>query len=415
MLYDIDEFKRNPSIHFAYKYFVDETPTRFVDAITRVKGSDPSESDDAMDNDENNDEDGKKKNLPVIPILAAVAGAFVLVALLFVGVVTLFGLMDGPSTDEVIVPDLIGKDYRDILNDEELKDKFEFAWQENISDTIPKYQIINQEPRSPKSVKRKSKITLYVSSGPEMIKVPEVTKNEHKDVVKDRLEDAGFEVVTTYQTSNEVSQDFVIKIDPVSGEQLAKGSKVTMFVSSGKEPKEDKAVPNVVATRLEEAKSDLKNAGFEVGEIKYENHPQYEKDYVISQDPAKDSMKQPGTKVNLVVATGFKNYSLAVALPDTTAALDMCVYIDGALDSSFSKNNFIPLHSEILNLKAKKEQYTVLVKLRKNGTTEWKSYKEYVVNSVNQVTVSERTLTDDSEFDDGAGTTTTTSSYIPAF
>lgn len=38
MLYDIDEFKRNPSIHFEYKYFVDETPTRFVEAITRVKG-----------------------------------------------------------------------------------------------------------------------------------------------------------------------------------------------------------------------------------------------------------------------------------------------------------------------------------------------------------------------------------------
>ena len=39
MLYDIDEFKRNPSIHFEYKYFVDETPTRFVEAITRVKGA----------------------------------------------------------------------------------------------------------------------------------------------------------------------------------------------------------------------------------------------------------------------------------------------------------------------------------------------------------------------------------------
>lgn len=41
MLYDIDEFKRNPSIHFEYKYFVDETPTRFVEAITRVKGEEP--------------------------------------------------------------------------------------------------------------------------------------------------------------------------------------------------------------------------------------------------------------------------------------------------------------------------------------------------------------------------------------
>jgi len=38
MLYDIDEFKRNPSIHFEYKYvFVDETPTRFVETIAKVR------------------------------------------------------------------------------------------------------------------------------------------------------------------------------------------------------------------------------------------------------------------------------------------------------------------------------------------------------------------------------------------
>lgn len=76
MLYDIDEFKRNPSIHFEYKYFVDETPTRFVEAITRVKGESPEEEEAPEE------EAVKKKGPPVIPILAAVAGAFVLVALL---------------------------------------------------------------------------------------------------------------------------------------------------------------------------------------------------------------------------------------------------------------------------------------------------------------------------------------------
>lgn len=44
MLYDIDEFKRNPTIHFEYTYFKDETPTRFVEAITRVKGEPSTET-----------------------------------------------------------------------------------------------------------------------------------------------------------------------------------------------------------------------------------------------------------------------------------------------------------------------------------------------------------------------------------
>ena len=77
--------------------------------------------------------------------------------------------------------------------------------------------------------------------------------------------------------------------------ELAKGSKITMFVSSGKEPKENKKIPNVVATSLESAKNVLENAGFVVGKITYENHDRYDKDYVISQSPAEDTMSQVGT------------------------------------------------------------------------------------------------------------------------
>ena len=59
MLLDIDEFKRNPSIHFEYKYFKDETPTRFVEAITKVKGEPlaPEEPDPEEEEEEEEEED----------------------------------------------------------------------------------------------------------------------------------------------------------------------------------------------------------------------------------------------------------------------------------------------------------------------------------------------------------------------
>ena len=41
MLRDIEEFRRNPSISFQYKYFVDEKPTKYIDAINKVKSSEP--------------------------------------------------------------------------------------------------------------------------------------------------------------------------------------------------------------------------------------------------------------------------------------------------------------------------------------------------------------------------------------
>ncbi|HCA29201.1 MAG TPA: Stk1 family PASTA domain-containing Ser/Thr kinase [Ruminococcaceae bacterium] len=187
MLYDIDEFKRNPSIHFAYKYFVDETPTRFVDAITRVKGSEPSDDSDSQGDDESGEEDGEKKNPPVIPILAAVAGAFVLVALLFVGAVSLLGLFNDPDTGEAPVPYLIGMDYTDVLNNKEYTDKFTIEPVAVNNDSFPKGQIYDQTPKPPQTRKLKSKITIYVSNGPQLIKIPDIIKNEHKDIEKNIL------------------------------------------------------------------------------------------------------------------------------------------------------------------------------------------------------------------------------------
>ena len=40
MLRDIEDFKRNPSIRFEYKYFVDDNPTRIVKSIDRVRATD---------------------------------------------------------------------------------------------------------------------------------------------------------------------------------------------------------------------------------------------------------------------------------------------------------------------------------------------------------------------------------------
>lgn len=406
MLYDIDEFKRNPSIHFEYKYFVDETPTRFVDAITRVKGTDASENTDEQ-NDEENAEQEEKKGFPVIPILAAVAGAFVLVALIFIGVAALLGLFGGSDTKEVMVPNLVGKDYRDIQNDKDLNSKFRIIIQEEISDTVPKYEIMKQDPLPPRKVKYHSEIKIVVSSGPKMIVVPEVSKNEHKDVVESRLRDAEFEVEITYQTSNEVAEDFVIKISPASGVELAKGSKITMFVSSGKEPKENKKIPNVVATSLESAKNVLENAGFVVGKITYENHDRYDKDYVISQSPAEDTMAQVDTKVDLVVSTGYKNYILTVPLPETMAPLEMGVYIDGKPAPEFDDPDFVPIESKQLELKVQKEEYEVLILLRKKGG-KWYPYRKYTINSVNQIIVEQEQLNADSVFYENTGSSSST-------
>ena len=80
MLRDIDEFKRNPSIVFEYKYFGDDEATKYFDAVSAEK-------------QENADEDDtKEKKSHMIPILAGVAAAFVLVSVIVC--VVIFGFSD---------------------------------------------------------------------------------------------------------------------------------------------------------------------------------------------------------------------------------------------------------------------------------------------------------------------------------
>jgi hypothetical protein len=119
-------------------------------------------------------------------------------------------------------------------------------------------------------------------------------------------------------------------------------------------------------------------------------------------------MATPGTKINLVVASGYRDFKLPVALPRTTAALDMCVYVDGKHVPKFDDNNFIPQNTVELLLTTQKEEYTVLVKLRKHKTAEWISYREYTVNCLEQRIVSQLQHAEDSRFYEDIDITTTT-------
>lgn len=391
MLYDIDEFKRNPSIHFEYKYFVDETPTRFVEAITRVKGSEPEE--DAKGEDDEEEEEEEHKGPPVIPILAAVAGAFVLVALLFVGAVFVLGIFDKDSKEDVEVPNFIGKEYMtEIANNSEYTGKFKFQPVNVSDDEVPAGQVIDQDPKSPKKIKIHDTVTLKISTGPQMIEVPVLGTNESSEVVRQRLENKGFVVQPVEQSSDEVEAGLVIKLSPSPGEKAAKGSVVNMVVSTGKEPVADVAVPNVTKALLSNAKKTLAEKGFTVNDsnIVYQNSADpgsvLPKNYVISQSPAADEMLAPGSEVKLVVSSGFCDTSIQLGLPlpassSSIARINVEVYIDGVQDTSLSLSNILPREygSPTLKFTKQKASYDVTILIGEVGKSP-QNYKKYTVN-----------------------------------
>ena len=388
MLYDIDEFKRNPSIHFEYKYFVDETPTRFVEAITKVKGETaleetPEEADELAE--EGAEEE--KKGPPVLPILAAIAGAFVVVGLIFVAISFIFGLVD-PGKENIEVENFVGKTLEEVTNNEEYAKLYKFnPPEQEYSNEYDKGVICKQNPKPGTSKKIKVEITLTVSMGKRTVQIPEVQENEHKDVVVSRITAAGFVPQLTQMTSDTVAKDRVVKTVPAFPDQAEEGSVVVIYVSTGEEEPEPISVPNVINLGLEDAKTQLRNAGFIVNDpaVKYVNDKS-PKGTVLQQSLEKGSMQKPGTECVLTVSSGFQDVEITVPLPDTTTPVDVQVYVNGKLNSSLSDSYKNILPSVVGNLKLKcTEQaasYNVTIMLSVAGKNDYKQYASYTADAL---------------------------------
>ena len=388
MLYDIDEFKRNPSIHFEYKYFVDETPTRFVEAITKVKGETaleetPEEADELAE--EGAEEE--KKGPPVLPILAAIAGAFVVVGLIFVAIIFIFGLVD-PGKENIEVENFVGKTLEEVTNNEEYAKLYKFnPPEQEYSNEYDKGVICKQNPKPGTSKKIKVEITLTVSMGKRTVQIPEVQENEHKDVVVSRITAAGFVPQLTQMTSDTVAKDRVVKTVPAFPDQAEEGSVVVIYVSTGEEEPEPISVPNVINLGLEDAKTQLRNAGFIVNDpaVKYVNDKS-PKGTVLQQSLEKGSMQKPGTECVLTVSSGFQDVEITVPLPDTTTPVDVQVYVNGKLNSSLSDSYKNILPSVVGNLKLKcTEQaasYNVTIMLSVAGKNDYQQYASYTADAL---------------------------------
>ncbi len=384
MLYDIDEFKRNPSIHFEYTYFVDETPTRFVEAITRVKGEPDPEEPPAVEEDE--EEEEEKKGLPVIPILAAVAGAFVLVALIFVGIIFVMKITDTNKVKDITVPNFYKMDYaKEIYNNPDYADLTIETENENSAD-IPFGCVVRQEPPANTSIKQNRTITLYLSTGPKTKSLRDVV-GEDETTAKAHLEAEGFKVVAAKMSSDTVPVGSVVSTDPKPGDEIPEGSTVTIYVSTGEDKPDPVKVPKVLDMAQSDAEADLRSKGFRVEIV--EKNSIYEKGVVIEQNPAPETLYEQGEVVTLTVSSGYRDVAIDVAfdsLPaaSTTARVDFEVFVAGTKDAAQCKYDVVPadLGKLTLNLTTRQDKYMVRVKIAAAGAAS-NDFKDYFTCEVN--------------------------------
>lgn len=304
MLRDLEEFRRSPDMVFEYNYFVDNEPTKFVDAVNAPAADSTTEQAVTADDSE----DGDDEKSPVIPILAGVAAAFIVAAIV---VALIIWYNWGIKTETLIVPKLTGQNYEQVAeqySDYNFKKEYQASNEERGT-------ILSQSMQDGRKIKKSQTITLIISSGPELATIPETT-NLDLTTAKQALKAKGINWNIIYKTDKEIASGHVITTNPPSGGTVAAGTEIDVYVSLGPEIVYV-SYPDTKGYDLDTAKKKIEEAGLTVGEIKREDSTK-PKNIVIDQspDPHSNTTIAKGTSVDLVVSTGEYSYNYKLTISD---------------------------------------------------------------------------------------------------
>ncbi len=303
LLCDLEQFKKDPEATFDYSYFVDNSPTKFVDTLM---SSTPASA-TVVDEEEEEIEETKEKN-NMIPILAGIASALV-IALIILAIIFVPKLLKNTG-DEIECPKFIGMTIDEVKKNEHFS-SFDIDWEYTANEEFDSNIVCDQSQPDGKKLKKGAKITLYISTGKTNIKVPDVYGKTESYAISE-LKSKGFVTTVKLVADDEVDEGLVIKTDPVRTTVVAEGAEITVFVSTGKEVKMVD-VPHVVGLTKDKAKSLIEKEGliaeFEDRDLTADED--YPKGYVVAQEPDSNSSEKipEGTTIKVYISTGVTNYT----------------------------------------------------------------------------------------------------------
>lgn len=334
MLRDIEAFRRNPSISFQYKYFVDENPTKYIDAIDSVRGNEMTGYDDNYVYEEVPVDGPKKQKSKAVLATAGVMLAFLLIAI-GMGVFALVRSMEAkPESTDILVVDFKGKMYDDVVENEEYTKDFHFVKETKTALDKEPGTIVEQNPKAGKSVKReedgKATITLIVSVGADTVPVPKVDGYSQADAER-TLRDADLVPYVELVASDTVEKGIVIRTDPANGEQVAKNDRVKILVSSGPAEAETVTIPSsLFGLNFDDAKGQLTAMGLVVGDPVEKDETKKPKGTVVDSTPLPGAKVAKGSTVILTISSGVLTIPVNVPLPSGVARdITLKAYLNG--------------------------------------------------------------------------------------
>ncbi len=168
--------------------------------------------------------------------------------------------------------------------------------------------VVDQDPEPGAEADEGSTVTLDVSQGPGSVNVPSVEGLSQAQAIKE-LNKAGLKAVTDTESSDTVDRGIVIRTVPKGGQEVTRGTRVRLFVSTGPS---QVTVPDVTGLTRSSAESRLEDEGLEVA---VQQQPSDEaQDAVIAQTPGGGTRVDKGSQVTITVSTGPEQ----VTVPDVT-------------------------------------------------------------------------------------------------
>lgn len=320
MLRDIEDFKRNPSIRFEYKYISDDSPTRYLESPVSKGKKDTSKK------------PSKKRKGLTIPLMLGITAACVVGA--FVLMLMVFSLGDNPlfsNVEDVKLPDFRGMSLAEVENSNY---KFKFDIQNEFNANAPAGQIYDQKPNPDRQIKENGKVTLYVSKGTEQVKIPNGIIGMKTGEALTSLQNLGL-VVKIHMTQDESAADnTVVRISPEEGKELSAGSIVEIYINSVSR-QASVSVPQLVGLNYNEARALLNTNSLRMGNYTEEANSA-EKGTIIRQETPEGTIVAQNTAIDVVISSGpqDKVITASVNLPatiDGVSGYTVTAYVNGGV------------------------------------------------------------------------------------
>jgi beta-lactam-binding protein with PASTA domain len=199
---------------------------------------------------------------------------------------TLITLSLFTSGDEVVVPDLTGKQPFEAI--QILKEKglqLKIHPQKRYSNKVPAERVLAQKPEAKQKIKQGRSIEVYVSLGPEKAIVPDLLGQTTR-VATMTLGQRGLQQGKVLQvTKPGADQGEILAQNPAPGTELVGSRTVDLLVNSGGETQGIFVMPDVIGKSVSEVSGYFQAAGLRVGVSQPVDYPGVPAGTVVKQNP----------------------------------------------------------------------------------------------------------------------------------